>query len=90
MFLQAGANWRHRSTGILGWTRPLHVERPFAPAELIVFSPKPPHTGDFAWMHTADRPRFVAWGECCRFGTWPSIELPWKWQEHALEHEPVR
>lgn len=82
-FLKAGFNWRHRSTGIRGWTRPLEGGRPFAPAELIRFPPKGPHTGDYAWLHLAQRPRFLAWGEQCTFGSWHGFDLPWCWQ-HGL------
>lgn len=71
-FLQAGFNYRHRETGIRAWTRPLKPSRPFAPAELIRFVP----SGELGWLHLADRPLFLAWGDYCVFGTWPEIDLP--------------
>lgn len=74
-FLQAGFNYRHRSTGIVGWTRHVRDERRrFMPAELIRFV-----CGDFAWLHAAKRPRFLAWGEVVVLGSW-GFQLP-------LEHQ---
>jgi hypothetical protein len=87
-FLKAGFNWRHRSTGIRGWTRSLEGGRQFAPAELIRFAPKGTHTGDYAWLHLAQRPRFIAWGEQCTFGSWHGFDLPWEYQ-NGLAHSDL-
>lgn len=83
-FLRAGFNPRHRDTGIRAWTRPARGYRQHEPAELVVFTSKPPfvHDGDFAWLHYAKRPKFLAWGEQCAFGSWP-IELAF---EHSNEY----
>jgi hypothetical protein len=92
-FLRAGFNYRHRSTGVYGWTRPAGGGK-FAPAELIRFVP----AQDYAWLHNADRPRFLAWGEQVVLGSHWSFDLPWCWQ-HSLsysdtttrrEHKPWR
>lgn len=79
MFLRAGFNGRHRSTGIRGWTR--HVEgKRFEPAELIQFLPG----GDYAWHGD----RFLAWGEQVVLGTWRAFDLLDEWQ-FDLPQSPV-
>lgn len=79
-FLRAGFNYRHRETGVRGWTRPLNGRSTFAPAELIRFK-----SGDLAWLHLAQKPRFLQWGEQVVLGSWGAIELPWQHQE-GLAH----
>lgn len=83
-FLQAGFNFRHRNLGIMGWTRSLEGNTGFSPAVLIRLVP----SGDLAWLHNAERPRFVAWGETLVLGTRPEFELPDEWQ-HDLPQSPM-
>lgn len=68
MFVQAGFNRRHRSTGIRGWTRNVNGNKSgFAPAELIRFLP----SGELAWAGK----RFLVWGDVCVFGSWEEFDL---------------
>lgn len=70
-FLQAGFNFRNRSTGIVGWTR--HVRgRHFALSRLIRFMP----ANDYAWYGQ----RHLAWGDFIVLGTHWGFELPWEYQ----------
>lgn len=75
-FMKAGFNFRHKLTGIFGWTRNVDGGR-FQPAELIRLMP----SGDLAWLHASDRPRFLAWGEQCVIGSRPEFKQTWP---HAL------
>jgi len=75
MFLQAGFNYRHRDTGIRAFTAHVRARRGWAPARLIVFTPKAHHPGDLAWVHNADKPRFLVWGEQCNFRTHAALRL---------------
>lgn len=75
MFLRAGFNFRHRRTGIVGWTRDVRHERQrFAVAELVHM-----RAGDLAWLGAGDK--FLVWGDAVVFGTWPEIDLPRHWQD---------
>lgn len=77
-FMRAGFNFRHKSTNVFGWTRPVNGKR-FALAELIRFTP----SGDLAWIDAADKPKFLAWGEQVVIGSRPEFDLPMEWQ-HGL------
>lgn len=75
MFLRAGFNFRHRQTGIVGWTRHVRDERRrYAVAHLIVM-----RSGDMAWLGAGDS--FLVWGDQVVFGTWPEFDLPREWQD---------
>ena len=78
-FLRAGFNARNRKTRIRAITRPAEGLARQAPAELRQFE-----CGDYFWFGQ----KFLAWGESCRFMTWPGLGLPASvtW---SLESSPI-
>ena len=73
MFTMAGWNQRARSTGVVAMTRSIHggSGQRLAPAELYRHE-----CGDLLWVGIRS-PRFVVWGETCRFATYHEAGSYW-------------